>query len=62
MNAIVVDERMQALWQAFLEARGKALASGRIEDGISAGKAWAAWLDVFAPVPGIAPEVAVQRQ
>lgn len=41
------DERLQVLWQAYLEARAKADSSGDIADGIAAGKAWAAWVEPF---------------
>lgn len=34
-------------WQAYLAARERAEKSGRIEDGIAAGKAWARWLRLF---------------
>ena len=44
------DDRLNALWSAYNEARGKAQASGDISDGIRAGKAWAAWLDAFRAV------------
>lgn len=41
------DERLQALWQVYLEARAKADASKDIADGIAAGRAWAAWVEPF---------------
>ncbi|HWU19364.1 MAG TPA: hypothetical protein VN155_16910 [Devosia sp.] len=41
------NDRLQALWQAYLEARAKADATGNIADGIAAGKAWAAWVEPF---------------
>lgn len=41
------DDRIQALWQAYIDARAKADASGDINDGIAAGKAWAAWVGPF---------------
>lgn len=41
------DERLQTLWSAYLDARAKAETSGRVEDGIAAGKAWAAWVAPF---------------
>lgn len=44
------DGKLQALWSAYNAARAKAQSSGRIEDGIAAGKAWAAWLDAFRAV------------
>lgn len=44
------DERTQDLWNAYLAARDKAEASRNVQDGIAAGKAWAAWLDHFRAV------------
>lgn len=41
------NDRLQALWQAYLDARAKADATGDILDGIAAGKAWAAWVEPF---------------
>jgi hypothetical protein len=41
------DEGMQALWQAYQNAREKAETTHDILDGIAAGKAWARWLAVF---------------
>ncbi len=41
------DDRLQALWQVYLDARAKADATGNIADGIAAGKAWAAWVEPF---------------
>lgn len=44
------DDRLQGLWDAYLSARKRAEASDDINDGIAAGKAWAAWLDAFRAV------------
>lgn len=44
------DQRTEDLWAAYLAAQDKAKASGDINDGIAAGKAWAAWLDHFRAV------------
>lgn len=41
------DARIDALWQAYREAAEKAQRSLKLEDGISAGRAWRAWLDLF---------------
>lgn len=41
------DDRLQALWKAYLEAKARADATGDINDGIAAGKAWAAWVEPF---------------
>jgi hypothetical protein len=38
---------VSVLWSAYTEARAKAEASGRIEDGIAAGKAWGRFLREF---------------
>lgn len=40
----------ERLWQAWLDARKVAQASDRIEDGIAAGHAWAAFLALFARI------------
>lgn len=42
------DDRLQALWKLYLEAKARADATGDINDGIAAGKAWAAWVEPFA--------------
>ena len=39
----------EKLWWAFVSAAEKAQRSKDIQDGIAAGKAWAAFLKVFAP-------------
>lgn len=44
------EERSHELWLAFCQATRKAQASLDYEDGIAAGKAWAAWLDSFRAV------------
>lgn len=44
------DDRLQSLWDAYLAARRQAETSANIDDGIRAGKAWAAWLDAFRAV------------
>ena len=41
------DDRLQALWKAYLDARSRADTTGDINDGIAAGKAWAAWVEPF---------------
>lgn len=41
------DDRLQALWQAYLDARDKADRTRDVADGIAAGKAWAAWVEPF---------------
>lgn len=38
---------VEAAWQAYLVAREKADQTRNIEDGITAGKAWRAWLELF---------------
>lgn len=45
------DDRLQDLWNAFNSAREKAQApTGTFNDGVAAGKAWAAWLDAWRAV------------
>lgn len=44
------QQRTEELWAAYLAAQDKAKASRDINDGIAAGKAWAAWLDHFRTV------------
>jgi hypothetical protein len=44
------EDRVQRLWDLYLDARCKAEQSTDIADGIAAGKAWAAFLDAFRPV------------
>lgn len=38
---------VEALWAAYVEAARKAQASQRLEDGIVAGRAWAAFMRAF---------------
>ncbi len=65
MPVAAVDDRLEALWAAYTAAAARAQASGRIEDGIAAGQAWAVWLGAFAPVPqhavGVLPKPMVSR-
>ncbi len=44
------EDRLQALWLAYTNARAKAETTLDIQDGIAAGKAWAAWLDLFRAI------------
>ena len=57
---LILPENIDALWLSFTEAAIKAQASLSLEDGIAAGGAWRAWLEVFAPLP-IAQAVAMPR-
>lgn len=41
------EEYRNDLWQAYCEAARKAQSSRDIQDGIAAGRAWAAWLASF---------------
>ena len=41
------QDEIEAAWTANLAARSKAEASGKIADGIAAGRAWGRWLDLF---------------
>lgn len=43
-------DRVQKLWAAYTAAREEAERTKDINDGIRAGKAWAAWLDHFRVV------------
>jgi hypothetical protein len=50
MTAAVVSihqSETERRWSAYLVARQKAEQTGRIEDGIAAGEAWAAFLALF---------------
>jgi hypothetical protein len=42
----------EELWAAWLQARDRAMTTGRLEDGIDAGKRWADFLRAFAPPAG----------
>jgi hypothetical protein len=50
--AVVAEARLVTLWAAYVAAAKKAQASNRIDDGIMAGHAWAAWLEAFLPPAG----------
>jgi hypothetical protein len=41
------ESETERLWSAYLVAKNKADASRRIEDAIAAGRAWAAFLEIF---------------
>ncbi len=41
------DERMNAAWQRYLDARRKAESSLDMRDGVAAGKAWADFIALF---------------
>lgn len=59
------NDRLEALWASYTAAATRAQASGRIDDGIAAGQAWAAWLGAFVRVPrqtaGVLPRIRVAR-
>ncbi|WEK05748.1 MAG: hypothetical protein P0Y65_05695 [Candidatus Devosia phytovorans] len=44
------SENLQTLWDAYVEARARCEKSLSMEDGMAAGRAWAAWLDAFRAV------------
>lgn len=46
-----VDAEMERRWTAYVEAREVAERSDHIADGIAAGMAWKAFLDVFGRDP-----------
>jgi hypothetical protein len=39
----------EQLWNDWLQARDRAMATGQLEDGINAGKRWADFLQAFVP-------------
>jgi hypothetical protein len=41
------ERNLDVLWAVYFRARKKAELTGAIEDGVAAGKAWAAWLHVY---------------
>jgi len=41
------DAQIDARWEAYRQAAAKAQRSLKQEDGILAGRAWRAWLDLF---------------
>ena len=41
--------RQERLWRAFTEAQERSKATGRLEDGMAAGRAYAAFLRAFVP-------------
>lgn len=47
MTPTVLKTRVDQLWDEWLQAREKAQQSGRIEDGMEAGRAWSAFLAEF---------------
>lgn len=46
------DADAESLWQAYVEAAKRAQKSLRLDDGIKAGRAWAAFIQVFETVVG----------
>ena len=47
------DAALVTLWAHYTVAAARAQKSLRIDDAYEAGKAWAAWLNAFAPVPAM---------
>lgn len=47
MTVVKSAVRAERLWQAYVEAAKQAQASLRFEDGIAAGRAWAAFMEAF---------------
>lgn len=45
--AVQWEAIIDARFEAYRQAAAKAQATLRLEDGIAAGKAWRAWLDLF---------------
>lgn len=41
------EAQLLELWKAYLEAKDRAEQTRDMEDGIAAGKAWAAWVEPF---------------
>jgi hypothetical protein len=41
------------LWQRFVEARAVAMASQDFADGVRAGRAWAAFINIFFETPSL---------
>lgn len=46
-NVVSLHDHQTRAWDAYIEAFQRAQASGSIDDGIAAGKAWRRWLDLF---------------
>lgn len=46
-KVIPIDARLQAVWSDFVAAQKQAQSSGKLEDGIAAGRAWRKWIDLF---------------
>ncbi|MBN9333279.1 hypothetical protein [Devosia sp.] len=44
------EDHERELWSNFVLAKKKAEVTCDIRDGIAAGKAWAAWLDMFRTI------------
>lgn len=45
---IPFDRKLDAAWAEYIDAKARAETSGKMRDGIAAGRAWARWLDLFA--------------
>ncbi|MBB3385527.1 MULTISPECIES: hypothetical protein [unclassified Rhizobium] len=46
-NVIPLHRHIDRQWQAYVDALRRAEQSLSIQDGIAAGKAWRAWLNLF---------------
>lgn len=44
---IPIDKPKRDLWSDYIAAQKRAQATGDIEDGMAAGRAWRRWLDCF---------------
>ncbi len=56
----VSDATLVMLWAHYTVAARRAQQSLRYDDSYEAGRAWAAWLNVFATVPKVQPSVLPQ--
>ncbi|KQU96799.1 hypothetical protein ASD00_18290 [Ensifer sp. Root31] len=46
-NVVVLEDHVSKAWNAYLSAKKLADSTGKIEDGIAAGRAHARWLGLF---------------
>ena len=47
INVIVLNDHVAKAWEAYTAAQQLAATTGKLEDGIAAGRAWRRWLSLF---------------
>lgn len=46
-NVTVLNDHIAKAWEVYTAAQQLSIATGKLDDGIAAGRAWRRWLDLF---------------